>query len=169
MGDDVPRTCPRPPDRLDEAEDTARRGARVGSAERWTAFLPFPEALLAEVWVRQGRPDLAAEAFEHAFALGCSVDDACWEAYSVRGLGLLTAAGGDLDGPIELMEEALNRCLRQRDTHRWMRAYVMDALCAVAVEAHTPVPPAWVTDLGVARRPVRACGSSRSAPVGTGA
>jgi hypothetical protein len=76
------------------------------------------------------------------------VDDACWEAYSVRGLGLLTAARGDLAGAIELMEDALNRCLRQRDTHRWIRAYVMDALCAAAVAAQHPRAAAWVTDLG---------------------
>jgi DNA-binding SARP family transcriptional activator len=135
-------------DRLDEAEDTLTEARDLVRAERWTAFLPYPEALLAEVWVRQGRADLAAEAFEHAFTLGCSVDDACWEAYSVRGLGLLTAAGGDLDGAIELMEDALTRCLRQRDTHRWIRAYVMDALCAVAAAARHPRAAAWITDLG---------------------
>ena len=44
-----------------------------------------------------------------------------------RGLGLPTAAGGDLVAAIELMEDALNRCLRQRDTHCWeIRADVMD-------------------------------------------
>ena len=135
-------------DRLPEAEDLLTEARDLARAERWTAFLSFPEALLAEVWVRQGRADLATEAFEHAFTLGCSVDDACWEAYSVRGIGLLTAAGGDLVGAIELMEDALNRCLRQRDTHRWIRAYVMDALCAAAVAAQHPRAGAWVTDLG---------------------
>ena len=74
-------------DRLPEAEDLLTEARDLARAERWTAFLSFPEALLAQVWVRQGRADLAAEAFEHAFTLGCSVDDACWEAYSVRGLG----------------------------------------------------------------------------------
>lgn len=135
-------------DRLDEAEDTLTEARDLVRAERWTAFLPYPEALLAEVWVRRGRVDLAEEAFEHAFTLGCSVDDACWEAYSVRGLGLLTAASGDLARAMELMEDALTRCLRQRDTHRWIRAYVMDALCAVATAAHHPRAAAWITDLG---------------------
>ena len=135
-------------DRLDEAEDTLTEARDLVRAERWTAFLPYPEALLAEVWVRRGRADLAEEAFEHAFTLGCSVDDACWEAYSVRGLGLLTAASGDLARAMELMEDALTRCLRQRDTHRWIRAYVMDALCAVATAAHHPRAAAWITDLG---------------------
>ncbi len=33
------------------------------------------------------------------------------------------------------MEDALIRCARQRDTHLWLRAYVLDALCAVAIAA----------------------------------
>ena len=133
---------------LETAEDALRRSSDLARAERWTAFLPFPEALLAEVWVRQGRLDEAAETFEHAFALGCQVDDACWEAYSVRGLGLLKAASGDLDDAIELMEEALNRCARQRDTHLWVRAYVLDALCAIATRAGHPQADPWVAELG---------------------
>lgn len=134
-------------DELDEAEEALTAARRLTEAERWTTFIPFPEALLAEVWIRRGRLDLADEAFQHAFALGCSVDDACWEAYSVRGLGLLRAARGDLDGSIELMEDALTRCRRQRDTHRWILAYVMDALCAIATSAKHPRAAAWITDL----------------------
>ncbi len=120
-------------DELEAAEEVLGEAREMARAERWTAFISYPEALLAEVWVRMGRSELASEAFEHAFTLGCSVDDACWEAYSVRGLGLLKAAGGNLEGSVELMEDALTRCLRQRDTHRWIRAYVMDALCATAI------------------------------------
>ena len=45
----------------------------------------------------------------------------------MRGIGLLQAARGDLEGGSTLMEDALTRCLRQRDTHSgsaptcWMR------------------------------------------------
>jgi tetratricopeptide (TPR) repeat protein len=132
---------------LDGAEASLQEGIELARVQRWTAFLAFPEALLAEAWVRQGRMDEAGVAFEHAFALGCRVDDACWEAYGVRGLGLLRAANGDEAGAIELFEDALGRCARQRDTHRWVRAYVLDALCAVATCAEHPNAGAWVTDL----------------------
>lgn len=135
-------------DELDDAEPTLSTARDLARSERWTAFLPYPEAMLAEVWIRRGRSDLAAETLEHAFALACSVDDACWEAYSVRGFGLLKAADGDLEGSIELIEDALNRCMRQRDTHLWIRAYVMDALCAVSTAAGHPRAASWVTDLG---------------------
>jgi DNA-binding SARP family transcriptional activator len=134
-------------DELELAEAALEHAIELTAAERWTTFAAFPEALRAEVWVRRGDLDRATEAFEHAFALGCQVDDACWEAYGVRGLGLLEAASGDLAGALETMGEALARCARQRDTHLWLRAYVMDALCAVAVTAEHPTAGRWVTDL----------------------
>jgi DNA-binding SARP family transcriptional activator len=132
---------------LDLAEEALARGRELARSERWTAFLAYPEALLAEVWVRAGDLDRAGEAFEHAFALGCQVDDACWEAYGVRGFGLLRAARGDLAGAVDTMEDALIRCARQRDTHLWLRAYVLDGLCAAAVAMHHPTAGRWVTDL----------------------
>ncbi len=132
---------------LEPTEEALREAIELARSERWTAFLAFPEALLAEVWVRQGQVAEAGEAFEHAFALGCRVDDACWEAYSVRGLGLLEAANGNLEEAVTLMEDARVRCARQRDTHRWVHAYVLDALCAIATCAKHPNAGAWVTDL----------------------
>jgi DNA-binding SARP family transcriptional activator len=133
---------------LDDAEELLERGRSLARAERWTAFLSLPESLLAEVWVRRGELERARRTFEHAFALGSQVDDACWEAYAVRGLGLLRAASGDLLGAVELMSDALSRCARQRDTHLWVRAYTLDALCATAVAARHPTASGWVTDLG---------------------
>ena len=135
-------------DELDAAEATLREARDLTTAERWTSFVPYPESLLAEVWIRRGDGARAAEALQHSFAVACSVDDACWEAYSVRGLGLLRAADGDLLGSVGMMEDALTRCLRQQDTHRWIRAYVMDALCAVSTTVGHPRAAAWVTDLG---------------------
>src|SRR5205823_13630911 len=123
---------------LDRAEEMLEQGRELTNRARWTAFLAFPEALTAEVWVRQGDLDRAAEVFEHAYALGCQVDDACWEAYGVRGFGLLGAARGDLAAAAEVLESALTRAARQRDTHLWLRAYVLDSLCAVALEARHP-------------------------------
>jgi DNA-binding SARP family transcriptional activator len=133
---------------LDRASETLERAIALVRSERWTAFAACPEALSAEVWIRRGDLDLASEGFEHSFTLACQVDDACWEAYGARGLGLLRAATGDLGGAIDLLEDALTRSARQRDTHLWVRAYVLDALCAVAVEARHPTAARWTTDLG---------------------
>jgi len=110
--------------------------------------MAFPEALWAEVSMRQGDLDRAAETYEHAYALGCQVGDACWESYGVRGFGLLRATRGDLLGAIETMDEALASCAGARRVHLWLRAYVLDALCAIAVELRHPTAEGWVTDLG---------------------
>ena len=69
---------------LDRAEETLDMACRLARREHWTAFIACPEALAAEVWVRVGDLDRAGETFEHAFALACQVNDACWEAYGVK-------------------------------------------------------------------------------------
>ena len=61
-------------------------------AEGWVAFQPFPEALRAEVALRQGDPDRAIALLDHAFALGCRIGDPCWEAMAARTRGLLRGA-----------------------------------------------------------------------------
>ena len=134
--------------RLDDAQESLERARTMARAERWTAFLAFPEALSAEVSMRQGDLDRAADTFEHAYALGCQVGDACWESYGVRGFGLMRAARGDLAGAIETMEEALASCARANRIHLWLRGYVLDALCAIAVDIPHPTAERWVTDLG---------------------
>jgi DNA-binding SARP family transcriptional activator len=133
--------------RLEQADLTLQRAREMSRSERWTAFMAFPEALSAEVWARQGDIGRAADAFEHAYALGCQVGDACWESYGVRGFGLLRAARGDLAGAIETMQEALAGCARVGRTHLWLRGYIMDALCAIAVSMRHPTAERWVTDL----------------------
>jgi hypothetical protein len=45
------------------------------------------------------------------------------------------------------MDDALTRCLRQSDTHRWIRGYVMEARCALGVAAGHPLVGAWVAEL----------------------
>jgi DNA-binding SARP family transcriptional activator len=134
-------------DDVEAAEATFESARDRTRSERWTAFLSFPESMLGEVWLRTGRIDRAAEILEHAFTLGCSVDDACWEAYAARGMGLLQAARGDLDAGIASMDDALSRCLRQRDTHRWILGYVMEARCALGVAAGHPLVATWVAEL----------------------
>lgn len=132
---------------IDAAQETLERARALTRDERWTAFMALPEVLAAEVAIRRGDVALAQETFEHALALASHVDDACWESYAIRGLGLVQAARGDLDGSVELLGRAVTACARQRDTHRWVRAYALDALCAVAVVAHHPTAEPWVTDL----------------------
>lgn len=122
-----------------------------------TAFVPWPAAFRGEIDLADG--DLAgAEArFEHAFALGCEVGDPCWESVSLRGLGLAASARGDVARALELLVDAPRLCRRLPDTYRWIEAYGMDALCAVAVEHGTPGSARWIGELEAvaARRGIR--------------
>ena len=82
-------------DERSQAAVAIRDSLELVRTERWMAFLPWPEALKAELDLRSGRVDLAADQFEHAWALARQLDDPCWEGMAARGLGLLNAARGD--------------------------------------------------------------------------
>jgi tetratricopeptide (TPR) repeat protein len=122
-----------------------------------TAFVPWPESFRGELDLVLGDVDSAEARFEHAFALGCQVGDPCWESISLRGLGLVAAARGDVPRALELLVDAPKLCRRLPDTYRWIEAYALDALCAVAVEHGAEATVRWVQELEAiaARRGVR--------------
>ena len=107
----------------------------IARAEQWNAFLPWPEALLAEVDLKEGRINEAATAFEHSFAMGCQLGDPCWESLAARGLGLVAAASGELDRAVKLLDDAPRRCRRLPDSYRWIEAYGMAALGETALSS----------------------------------
>ncbi len=120
----------------------------IGQASRmWTAFLPWPQSFRAEVDLLRGRVNEAADRFEHAFALGCQLADPCWEGVAGRGLGLVAAARGDAHGGIAILLDTLQRCVRLPDAYVWGSAYVLDALCVLAIEQDDDRGPAWVGQL----------------------
>lgn len=125
---------------LDEAlEEADRRGM--------TAFVPWPESFRGEVDLLLGDVDAAEARFEHAFALGCQVGDACWESIGLRGLGLVADARGDVSRALELLIEAPKLCRRLPDTYLWIESYALDALCAVAVEHRAGAAAQWIDKL----------------------
>lgn len=113
---------------LEAAIDIARRHG-------WNSFIPWPEALLAEIDLDQGAVEVAARAFDHAFAMGCQLGDPCWESLAARGLGRVAAVSGDVHRAVELLADAPRRCRRLPDSYRWIEAYALAALADVAVEA----------------------------------
>jgi DNA-binding SARP family transcriptional activator len=120
----------------------------IGQARRmWTAFLPWPQSFRAEVAMRNGHIDAAADQFEQAFALGCQLADPCWEGIAGRGLGLIAAARGDPDGAMKVLLNTLERCRRLPDAYAWGSAYVLDSLCAVAIAQGHDHATEWVGQL----------------------
>jgi tetratricopeptide (TPR) repeat protein len=126
-------------------------------ARSMTAFLPWPESFRGELDLVLGDVASAEARFEHAFALGCQVGDPCWESISLRGLGLVAAARGDLSRALEALVEAPKLCRRLPDTYLWIEAYGLDALCAVAVEHRMGSTGRWIDELEsiAARRGIR--------------
>ena len=123
----------------------------------WTSFLPFPRALMAEVWLTAGDIETASEAFDHAYATACQVGDPCWESYSLRGRGLLAAARGEDSLALDLLTAAPAACRRVSDAHDWVEGHCLDALCRFAVARDLPEAGSWVEELEnfAARRGLR--------------
>jgi hypothetical protein len=122
-----------------------------------TAFLSWPESFRGEVDLVTGDLASAEARFEHAYALGCRVGDPCWEGISMRGLGLVAAARGDLPHAVELLVEAPRLCRRLPDTYLWIEVYALDALCSVGVTHGVESAARWIDQLEAtaARRGIR--------------
>lgn len=125
---------------LDRSLDQAR-------ADGWVAFTPWPDALRAEVDLQTGRLDAAEARLDHALALGCQLNDPCWEGISARGLGLVAAARGDVAGAVDRLSDARGRCARLPDAYLWVEAYTLEALCAVAVAHELASAGTWLAQL----------------------
>jgi tetratricopeptide (TPR) repeat protein len=117
------------------------------SQPAFTALLPWPQSLRAEVDLQLGDLDAAAERFEHAFALGCQLGDPCWESLSARGLGCVAAARGDNTRAVELLLDAVARSVRLPDAYLWAKGHALDALCGVATACALPQASEWIAEL----------------------
>lgn len=116
-------------------------------AERWMAFMPWPQSLRAEVDRERGRVEESTDGYAHAFALARQLGDPCWEGVAARGSGLLHADAGDVPAAVAWLEDAASRCSRWPDTYQWVYGYILDAACQVTVGIGAPSAPRWVERL----------------------
>jgi DNA-binding SARP family transcriptional activator len=106
--------------------------------QRWLAFMPWPQAIRAELDLRSGDLDGAADQFEQAWLLACQVGDPCWESMAARGLGLLHANRGDYRAATTWLDEAAVRATRVADRYQWMHGHVLDAAITNALDNGEP-------------------------------
>ena len=125
-------------DQLGDAVVAIDESLALVEQEGWIAFRPFPEALRAEIALRQGDPDYAGELLERAFALGCRLGDPCWEALAARAQGLVHEAAGDRPAALRCLRDATARAVRVADPYVWVHAYCLDALADVAIADAAP-------------------------------
>jgi DNA-binding SARP family transcriptional activator len=129
------------------AREALERALIVARRLRWTAFIPLPESLLADVDLAEGRTDAAAAAYEHAYALSLQLGDPCWEGMAARGVGLVANQRGDSEAALRWIGEARTRCVRLPDAWLWVEGYCLDALCTLAVDHRRPEAASWIADL----------------------
>ena len=134
-------------DDLARARESLTKALASARALRWTAFVPLPEALLADVDLVEGRVEAASTAYEHAHALALQLGDPCWEGFAGRGLGLVAAHQGDAATALRWITEARRRCVRLPDAYLWVEGYCLDSLCALAVEHERVEALQWIDDL----------------------
>jgi hypothetical protein len=109
------------------------RSVELVEQERWLAFLPWPQTLLAELDMGVG-DDKASDALERAWYLACQLNDACWESMAARGLGLLATARGERAAADQWLAEAAARSTRLSDRYQWVHAHVLDTVITVLLD-----------------------------------
>lgn len=114
-----------------QAREALEHSLDLGEEEKWLAFAPFPEAMLALVDLREKRVDAAGDALEHAFTIACQVSDPCWEAIACRGLGLVEAARGRSPQALAWLTDGRARCTRVAHPYQWIHGWVLDGMCSI--------------------------------------
>jgi DNA-binding SARP family transcriptional activator len=108
--------------------DSARAAAQVSidqaRHERWLAFLPWPQAVLAHVLVEEREWDAAREHAEEAFALACELADPCWEGMAARAIGIIETHAGNYAAARRWITGARNRSDRVSDPYAWVSVYI---------------------------------------------
>ena len=102
--------------------------------QRWLAFLPWPQALQAELELSAGHLDSAADGLEQTWALACQLGDPCWEGMAGRVMGLVQAGRGDHAAATRWFTEARARSNRVTDRYQWVHAHVLDAAIGHALD-----------------------------------
>jgi tetratricopeptide (TPR) repeat protein len=121
-----------------QAAAVLNRSIELVHEERWMAFLPWPQTLLAELELAAGEGGHAADALERAWHLACRLNDACWEGMAARGLGLLCAARGQHELADQWLAEAATRSSRMPDRYQWVRGHVLDTLAGTLLDRGEP-------------------------------
>jgi DNA-binding SARP family transcriptional activator len=129
---------------LNGATSQLTAAVELGERDHWLTFLPWPQALLGQVLLSQGALDAAARCLQQSFARACQIGDPCWEGISARGLAMVTAASGDVDGALTALLDAGARSNRLTDPYRWLEVYILDALCGLGRTHGHPQTGDWV-------------------------
>jgi DNA-binding SARP family transcriptional activator len=131
--------------RLESARTALEQALELSEEQRWMAFEPMPESLLAHVDLAEGHPDVARAGLEHAFAVACQVGDPCWEALACRGLGLVEEGAAKRSRAIAWLDDARTRCTRVANPYQWAHGWILDAACEIGTDDDRAT--SWLAEL----------------------
>lgn len=114
--------------REEEARPIADRAVDRSRELGWLALLPWPMVVAGEARLGAGEPDAAGRTFDSAYALACEIGDPCWQAFALRGLGLVAARTGDPVGAMRLLVEAAEAAASLPDVYAWCEAVILTDL-----------------------------------------
>jgi len=114
-----------------QAREALEQSLELVEEEKWLAFAPLPETLLALVDLREKRVDAAGDALEHAFTIACQIADPCWEGIACRGLALVVAARGRSPQALAWLTDGRARCTRVAHPYQWIHGWILDGMCSI--------------------------------------
>lgn len=132
---------------LDAAATALDLSRSAAERERWLAFVPWPQALRADVQLARGDVAGADAMLRQAFARACQLGDPCWEGFAARGLALVAEAAGDADGAFVMLADARRRADRLPDGYTWLDGYILAAQCEIGLRHRHPDVRRWIADL----------------------
>jgi tetratricopeptide (TPR) repeat protein len=132
---------------LDAAVEELDASIQLAERDHWLAFLPWPQAVRAEIQLMRGDPSGAAELLQQAFARACQLGDPCWEGISARGLALVAEARGKPELAFEMLSDARTRSNRLADPYVWLDGHILDAMCRLGRRHGHPDTARWVEAL----------------------
>ena len=128
------------------ARPLADRAMQIVVSLRWIGFQAMAEATLGEAELKAGDPARAFEVLEHAFGIGLTLQDACYECVAERGLGLVEQHRGNVGGAMDRFDGARLR-LVERPDYFYLEAQALESLCAAGIAAGDERVRPWVVDL----------------------
>jgi len=97
----------------------------------WLSLVPWPMVVAAEAAMRLAPGPEHDATFDRAYALSCEIGDPCWEAFSLRGKGLVARADGRDDDAEQLFRAGLERASSLPDIYAWAPASLLTDLVEV--------------------------------------
>lgn len=104
----------------------------IANAERWAAFLPFPQVQLGELLWRGGDCYEAQIQLENAYALASEVGDLCWESLASRSLAAVARDQGRTEAAAKWSARSLDHLL----PNAWIQSSAIEGKCQMVAPSN---------------------------------